>query len=199
MLPTEIEDKIGVLNDSMTAMLSAFAKLDPEHGQVVDIGVVAFGGTEARVHLPVGPASDATWTAMAAVGRTPMGAAFGLARQILDDPAAVPEDSLPPVLVLVSDGVPTDDWAPALDDLLASVHGIRALRIAIGIGTDRMLDAEEVLARFASPEIGVLRAEQAQEIPGLLERVAAMVRTTTAASSVRTGERAPALAELDRI
>lgn len=193
MLPNEIEDKIGVLNDSMAAMLSAFATLDAVHGQVA-IGVVVFGGAGARVHLPLGPASAATWTSVAADGRTPLGAAFGVARQMLGDLAAHPEDSLKPVLVLVSDGVPTDDWAPALDDLLASRHGARALRVAIGVGTDRMLDAEEVLARFGSPEIGVLRAEQAEEIPGLLGRVAA-----TAVNSARTGSGPPSLADLDRI
>ncbi len=203
MLPTEIEDKIGVLNDCMAAMLSAFAGLDQARGQV-DIGVVAFGWAGARVHLPFGPASGAaTWVSVVAEGKTPMGEAFGVVCQMLDDPVAVPEDSLAPVLVLVSDGVPTDDWAPSLDELLASKHGVRALRIAIGVGTDRMPDAEEVLARFGSPEIGVLRAEQAQEIPGLLERVVTTV-TNTAASSTRTGVRhaesgTPTLAELDRI
>jgi uncharacterized protein YegL len=195
MMPNEIEDKIGVLNHSMAAMLSAFAGLDPAYGQV-DIGVVVFGGARARVHLPLGPTSGATWTNVAADGTTPMGAAFGMGRQLLDDLTAVPEGSLKPVLVLVSDGVPTDDWAPALDDLLASRHGVRALRVAIGIGTDRMPDAEEVLARFGSPEIGVLRAEQAEEIPGLLGRVVATVTNT--ADSARTGSGPPSLAELDR-
>jgi uncharacterized protein YegL len=198
MLPNEIEDKIGVLNDSMAAMLSAFAWLDPTRGQVA-IGVVAFGGAGARVHRPFGLASGAaTWTSVVAEGKTPMGEAFRVACQMLDDPLAVPEDSFAPVLVLVSDGVPTDDWEPSLDELLASKHGVRALRIAIGVGADRMPDAEAVLARFASAEIGVLRAEQAQEVPGLFRRVVATV-TNTGANSVRTGYGTPTLADLDRI
>ena len=162
MLANEVEDKIGVLNRAMAGILPALAGLDPVRGQA-DIGVVVFGGTGARVHLSLGPASAAAWTDLTASGKTPAGAAFGLARQMLDAPGAMPEDSLEPVLVLVSDGVPTDDWEPALDGLLTSEHGVGALRIAIGIGTDRMPDAQEVLDRFASPEIGVLRAEQAHE------------------------------------
>ena len=196
MLANEIEDKIGVLNQAMAGILPALAGLDPAHGQT-DIGVVAFGGTGARVHLPLRPASAAAWTDLTAGGKTPMGAAFGLARQMLDAPGAMPEDSLEPVLVLVSDGVPTDDWEPALDGLLASEHGVRALRIAIGIGTDRMPDAQEVLDRFASPEIGVLQAEQAHELPRLLERV--VTATRAMGDSIRAGFWAPTLEELDRI
>jgi uncharacterized protein YegL len=170
MYPNELEDKIGVLNRGMAAMLSNFAELDSLRGPV-SIGVVAFGGEKARLHLPVCPARHACWTDMTADGRTPMGDAFGLTRKLLDDPAVVPGHGLPPVLILVSDGGPTDDWAPLLDELLASRRGVTALRVAIAIGTDRTPDAEEVLAAFSSPEIGVLRAEQAEEIPGLLQRV----------------------------
>src|SRR5205823_7177398 len=105
MLANEVEDKIGVLNRAMAGILPALAGLDPVRGQA-DIGVVVFGGTGARVHLSLGPASAAAWTDLTASGKTPAGAAFGLARQMLDAPGAMPEDSLEPVLVLVSDGVP---------------------------------------------------------------------------------------------
>lgn len=169
MHPNELEDKISVLNRSLATMLSNFAEFDPVRAPVA-VGVVAFGGEKARLHLPVCSAPDARWADMTADGRTPMGDAFGLTRELLDDPAVIPDDVIP-VLVLVSDGVPTDDWAPTLDELLASRRGVTALRVAIGIGTDRTPDDEEVLTAFSSPEIGVLRAEQADGLPDLLRRV----------------------------
>jgi uncharacterized protein YegL len=122
-----------------------------------------------------------------------MGGAFSLARELLEDDALVPERAFQPMLVLVSDGVPTDDWEQPLDDLLASRRGAKALRVAIGIGTDRTPDAEGVLAAFSSPEIGVLRAEQAERLPDLLQWV-----TATVTETLRTGIAAPRLDDLDR-
>jgi uncharacterized protein YegL len=192
MQANELEDKIGVLNRSIAAMLSAFADLDSARGQI-NVALVVFGGDEARLHLPMAPASEARWTDMVAGGGTPMGAAFDVARDILEDPATVVERAFEPTLVLVSDGVPTDDWSPALDELLSSRRGAKALRIAIGIGTDRLPDADDVLAKFSSPEVGILRAEQAEEIPGLLHWV-----TATVTNTLRTGFATPKLEDLDR-
>jgi uncharacterized protein YegL len=192
MQPNETEDKIGVLNRCMATMLSSFAGLDSVRGEV-SIGVVVFGGTQARIHLPLGLARDARWVDMVAGGRTPMGGAFSLARKLLEDDALVPERAFQSMLVLVSDGVPTDDWEQPLDDLLASRRGAKALRVAIGIGTDRTPDAEGVLAAFSSPEIGVLRAEQAERLPDLLQWV-----TATVTETLRTGIAAPRLDDLDR-
>jgi uncharacterized protein YegL len=192
MRRNESEDKIGVLNRCMVTMLSSFAGLDSVRGEV-NVGVIIFGGDEARVHVPMAPARNARWTDMVADGRTPMGAAFDVTRELLGDGAVIPERAFQPFLVLVSDGVPTDDWEPALDELLASPRGARALRVAIGIGTDRTPDAEEVLAAFSSPEIGVLRAEQAEQLPGLLQWV-----TATVTETAQTGFAAPRLDDLDR-
>ena len=46
---------------------------------------------------------------------------------------------------LISDGMPTDDYKPALGRLLDEPMGQRAVRMAVGIGRDADLD---VLARF---------------------------------------------------
>jgi uncharacterized protein YegL len=193
MQANDLEDKISVLNRSIAAMLSAFASLDSARGQI-NVAVIVFGGEDARLHLPMAPASAAKWTDMVAGGRTPMGGAFDVARELLEDPEIMTDRGFEPTLVLVSDGVPTDDWSPALDELLSSRRGAKALRIAIGIGTDRLPDADAVLARFSSPEIGILRAEQAEQIPGLLHWV-----TATVTNTLRTGFAAPKLEDLDRL
>lgn len=53
--------------------------------------------------------------------------------------------ALPPAIVLISDGMPTDDWESGLDKLLATPWGPRSVRLAIGIGRDA---DPEVLERF---------------------------------------------------
>ena len=44
------------------------------------------------------------------------------------------ERALPPVIVLVSDGQPTDDYKTALAELMEEPWAVKAVEIAIGIG-----------------------------------------------------------------
>jgi uncharacterized protein YegL len=92
---------------------------------------------------------------------TDMGAALRLAATELRVPP-MPVRALPPVLSLVSDGQPTDDFEPALAELLGLPWGKKAVRIAIGIGRDADLG---VLERFiANPEIKPLHALNSEEL-----------------------------------
>jgi uncharacterized protein YegL len=187
-------DKIVRLNESIAAMISAFAMEDSVRGEI-HVAVVAFGGEEAVLHQAMAPASRSGWTDLTHGGRTPMGSAFRMAREILDDPAVVPERAFPPALLLVSDGMPTDeDWEASLDALLSSHWGSRALRVAIGIGTDRTDEAEQVLRTFSTPGVGVLRTDQIHDISGLFRWVTATVTSTL---HERTGQRAVRLEEFD--
>jgi len=66
---------------------------------------------------------------------TDMGAAMrAMAEQLKTPP--MPERALPPVLVLISDGLPTDDFAAGLKALMAQPWGKKAVRISIAIGSD---------------------------------------------------------------
>ncbi|GAA3265965.1 VWA domain-containing protein [Dactylosporangium vinaceum] len=187
-------DKIIRLNESIGAMIRAFAMEDSGRGEI-HVAVVAFGGAEAVLHQPMTPASRTAWNDLAHGGRTPMGSAFRLAQEILDDPELVPDRAFPPALVLVSDGMPTDaDWDSRLDALLSSKWGSRALRVAVGIGTDRTDEAEQVLRTFSTPGVGVLRTDQVHDINGLFRWVTA---TVTSALHERTGQRAVRLEEFD--
>jgi uncharacterized protein YegL len=193
MAPNRHEDKIGVLNRSLVTMFDAFARLDSVRGRV-HVGVIVFGGEEARLHMNVTAAPEAEWNDMEAAGRTPMGAAFDLAREVLEDADEVPPNAFQATIVLVSDGVPTDeDWETSLQDLCASPRGAKALRIALGIGTDLTPDAVEVLRRFSTPGIGVLRAEQADQIPEHFKWI-----TQTVTDQMQVGFAPPSLDDLDR-
>jgi uncharacterized protein YegL len=186
-------EKIALLNRSIGAMLSAFGAEDSVRGEI-HVAVVAFGGEEAKLHQPMVPASQARWTDMLPRGRTPMGSAFAVTQAMLEDPTVVPERSFPPTLILVSDGVPTDDWEEPLNALLSSRWGRRAMRVAIGVGADRTADADEVLAEFSTPDLTVLRTDQVHEITNLFRWVTA---TVTGMLHKHTGRQAVRLADLD--
>lgn len=64
--------------------------------------------------------------------------------------------ALPPVLVLISDGCPTDDFAKGLQTLMDEPWGKKAVRIAIAIGEDA---DTTVLQKFIGhPELHPLQA-----------------------------------------
>jgi uncharacterized protein YegL len=184
--------KIARLNHCVSTMIAAFAAEDSPRGEI-HVAAVAFGGERARLHLSMTPASRARWTNLTTTGRTPMGSAFGLAADILHNPEVVPDRAFPATLILVSDGVPTDDWEPALRELLASSRGAKALRLAVGIGTDRMPAAQHVLTTFSTPEVDVLRTDQVQDITALFRWVTA---TVTGAFRGHAGEQAIRLSDL---
>jgi uncharacterized protein YegL len=186
-------EKIHVLNRSIQGMLQMFAAEDSARGEI-HLAVIAFGGDHAVVHQPLLRASQARWVELTAQGRTPMGGAFQLARSLLEDPTNVPKRAFPPSLILVSDGLPTDDWEAPLTGLLGTRWGTRALRLALGIGVDRTSQADEVLTKFSTPGINVLRSDQVHEIPAQFRWVTA---TVTGHLRERTVPKAARLEDLD--
>ncbi|MFN6499109.1 MAG: hypothetical protein RMX65_019215 [Nostoc sp. DedQUE01] len=70
---------------------------------------------------------------------TDMGTGLEMVAQQLKIPPMT-DRALPPVLVLISDGQPTDDFASGLKALMAQPWGKKAVRIAIAIGKDAELD-----------------------------------------------------------
>lgn len=127
--------KIESLNQAMSEMLTAFAAESQEAAQI-HVAVVTFGGDAAQLHTPLGPAASVKWNPMHASGRTPMGGAIRLATSVVEDRVKVPSRAYRPVVILASDGAPTDEWQKPLAELLASERGRRADRFALAIGDD---------------------------------------------------------------
>jgi len=81
------------------------------------------------------PVDEFEWIDLEAEGLTDMGKAFELVSNQLQMPP-MPERALPPVIVLLSDGQPTDEYRKSLEDLLNLPWGKKAIKIAIAIGSD---------------------------------------------------------------
>lgn len=107
------------------------------------------------------------WKDLKAKGYTDMGKALKMvAAELLPDVMGV--RGLPPVLVLLSDGQPTDDFNSGLRQLTDSPWGQRAVRIAIAIGSDADLD---VLHRFMGGHVEVkpLEAKNADDLVNFIK------------------------------
>ena len=99
---------------------------------------------------------------MQAKGRTPLGAALDLVTDLLEDREKVPGRAYRPTIVLVSDGLPNDEWTAPLARLLSAERAKKAQRFALAIGADA---DHEVLRAFLDVPAGrILQAHEAREI-----------------------------------
>jgi uncharacterized protein YegL len=153
--------KIDVLNEVVREMIASFAEEEDTRAEI-HVAVITFGADGATLHKPLKPASQVTWESMSASGRTPMGGAFTLAQQLVEDRGVIPGRAYRPTIVLVSDGVPTDDWRTPLAALLGSERAAKAARFAMGIGDD--VDKETLKAFLAGDEARVFEAHEARDI-----------------------------------
>lgn len=175
------DGKIQALNDSVARMIRVFAAEESPHGEIT-VGVITFGNEQASLHQRVTPAAELSWTELSPAGSTPMGKAFELAMTLLDDEDAVPKEAYRPVLVLVSDGMPTDAWEEPLRNLRESGRGAKSLRLAVAVGTDVGSKAHRVLEQFTTPGYHVYPADEAEGLRHFLQWVTFSVTT-----SVRSG------------
>jgi uncharacterized protein YegL len=118
------------------------------------------------------PVRDFQWNDLSADGVTRMGEALSLLAQQLQIPPMT-ERALPPVLVLISDGQPTDDFAAGLRELMDLPWGKRAVRVAIAIGDDTDID---VLSKFiGNSEIKPLQANNPEALVKYIKWVSTAV------------------------
>ncbi|WP_051200010.1 vWA domain-containing protein [Butyrivibrio sp. FCS006] len=111
------------------------------------------------------PVEDFEWDPLDVGGLTSMGAAFNLLSDQLEMPP-MSERALPPVIVMLSDGNPTDDYRGGLNRLLSLPWGKKAVKIAIAIGQD--VD-KAILQEFTcNPEL-VLPADNAAQLSKMIK------------------------------
>jgi uncharacterized protein YegL len=122
---------------------------------------VTFSTTATWHHQTPVPVDDFTWQDVEVDGMTNLGEALILVSRELQSPP-MPQRALKPVLALVSDGVPTDDWRAGLKAVDATPWGRKAVRVAIAIGHDA---DRSVLQEFlANPELQPLDANSPKQL-----------------------------------
>ena len=159
--------KLAAQNESIAQMIDGFVEDTYTRG-VIRLAVITFGGEAAELALEPADVGDLRWVPPdVAAGRTPMGAALAMANDLLSDQRLTPENAYKPMIVLTSDGLPTDGWQGPFDELLNSRRGRQANRIAIAIGEDA---DETMLARFVSEDAQLLHAQEGKDIVEFFRR-----------------------------
>ena len=157
-----VDGKIQALNTAIREAIPHMQQVAAENPNAqVMVRALAFSNG-ARWHISQAtPVHEFRWQDLKAEGVTDLGKALTMLADQMD-PDNMPPRALPPVLVLISDGQPTDNFDAGLKALMDQPWGKKAVRIAIAIGEDADID---ILQRFIGhPEFKPLQANNAETL-----------------------------------
>lgn len=176
--------KIEILNDAVRRMVGSFAAQERMETEFL-VSIITFGDRVVQ-HLPPSSASTVNWTHMDADGCTVMGAAFSLAKRLIEDKDVIPSRAYRPTVVLVSDGQPTDDWESPLEALITNGRSSKCFFMAMGVGDnpganvlERFISQTPVLAEVNGKSVynTVYQATEAEKIHEFFHKVTMSVTT----------------------
>ena len=143
------QGKMQALNQAIRQSLPGMGEVARQNPEArVLVRAIRFADHAAWHVADPMPVEQLEWQDLQAGGITAMGEALELAAAALQSPP-MEERALPPVLVLISDGQPTDDFDAGLARLMRQPWAQKAVRLAIAMGHDADL---EVLQQFIGPE-----------------------------------------------
>ncbi|WP_064606617.1 vWA domain-containing protein [Photobacterium sp. J15] len=171
-----VDGKIEAMNQALRDMVDIFSAESRLNAEI-HLSVITFGGT-ANEHTPLTPAHNlSTFSGLTATGSTPMGAALELARDLVEDKEKIPSRSYRPVIILVSDGHPTDNWSQSFLAFCNSERAQKATRMAMAIGSDA---DESLLNDFINDlETPLFKANSAHDIIKFFRAVSMSVTSRT--------------------
>ena len=161
-----VNGKIQTLNTAIREAIPLMQKEANENpnAQVLVRALKFSDGAQWHIGQPT-PVDIFKWTDLTTDGVTDMGKAFSMVAEQLKMPPMT-DRALPPVLVLISDGQPTDDFNSGLRQLMELPWGKKAVRIAIAVGGDA---DHEALQKFIGHS--ELRPLQADSPDALVKRI----------------------------
>ena len=177
--------KIEALNKSVKEMLGALAKDTEVYEHRYLVSVVIFSGEQAEVVIQAMEPGEAAfkWRDIGAKGMTPLGSALRMVKAMLEDRQIIPSKSYRPTMILVSDGLPTDEWQQPLEALVTEGRSAKCDRMAVMIGGQDDAN-EQVLKLFIgdAPHT-VERAASAGQLTDFFQRVTMTVTTRSRAAN----------------
>ena len=156
---------IDVMNSSVKGMLRDFARQN-DNNTAIKVAIYTFG-PQPQQFLPLMDAEDAfsRYTDMAADGGTPLGAVLELAKQeLIENKELITSRSYRPTVILVSDGMPNDQWEEALDRFCNTGRSSKCYRMALAIGSREGTPTHQMLTRFTGNPQQVFSAEESSTI-----------------------------------
>jgi len=136
----------------------------------INVRAISFSDEAKWVDADYIPVTDYQWNDLSPTGCSNLGAAFNkIKEQIIQEGKSTKH---PIILILISDGYPTDDWAPALEDMKDVLKNRNPVYCAIRI-QDTADDA--ILAFAGDGEDRDLRIMDTDSIENIIQIVRSMV------------------------
>lgn len=154
-------DPIEAVRQGMKTLLGEL-KGDPQALETVWISVITFGST-AQKPIPLTELMLAKEPELVAGGSTAMGAALRLLKDSIDQEVrkttAEQKGDWKPLVFLMTDGAPTDDWEGPADQLKAARTG-NVIALAAGANADgaRLKRITDTVLRMADLQPGALQS-----------------------------------------
>ena len=168
------QGKMEALNEAVRGTIPAMQRLGRDNPQAtIYVNAIRFGDGASWQAERLIPVSEFEWEDMGAGGLTALGEALTMVGETLQAPL-IPGRALPPILVLVTDGLPTDDFQAGLDYLLGKAWGRRALRLGVTLGEDgAAAEAQANVRAFLSEDAPpILQANHAEILASQLHWIA---------------------------
>lgn len=152
--------KIDALNIALKDFIDSVKNEDSAKAEI-QVALYSFGGDNATCDLPLTPINRVSLQTYKHKGKTPMGGAFKLIKELLEDKALIPSRSYKPTIVLLTDGFANDEWEEPMYKLINDGRSSKAFRIAMAIGDEA---DKNLLSKFVSLPDYLITGENARDI-----------------------------------
>ncbi len=162
--------KMGELNTAMEELIPEIRRVG-EADTDVKVAVLTFSTNLAWMYPEPISIEDFEWNRLSANGITNMGAAFEelAARLSRNSFLSSPSLSFAPVIFLMTDGYPSDDYKEGLKKLQENTWYRHSLKTALGIGKEAN---DEMLAEFTLSKDTVVHAYSGGQLAQLIKKIA---------------------------
>jgi uncharacterized protein YegL len=152
--------KIDALNIALKDFINSI-KDEESNKAEIHIALFSFGGSSASCDIRLAAIDQISTPIYNAQGRTPMGGVFEMIETLIEDKTQIPSRSYKPTIVLLTDGIPTDDYLSPMNKLIQEGRSSKAFRIAMAIGDDADCN---MLSNFVSSPEYLVSGENARDI-----------------------------------
>lgn len=156
-------DNIGTMNRAVNEMIRSFQSRE-SFATKISVSIISFGGDGAKLVQELTDVKDVKPINLVAGGVTSLGGAMTIAKGMIEDCDIVTNKSYRPIVVLVTDGMPNDDWERALKDFKSTGRSSKCTRMAMGIGVEKNSLEYSLLEGFVSDNEQVFCAADASDI-----------------------------------
>lgn len=159
--------KIEALNNALEEMIEGFRKAQTLE-TFIKVGIITFG-SNVSLHTPLTPISDLLeLPSLSADGMTPLGGALSMAKEMVEDKSIFLGKDYRPVIVLLSDGEPNDEWEDPLQQFISNGRSSKCDRLAIAFGKDAN---KNMLGHFIGKCENLFYAEDASALYKVFKKI----------------------------